>query len=87
MVIFYTVVMLQYDRVLTLIGIAFVVVNLVALQWVARLRVDTNIRALQEQGKVSGVAIAGLQSMETLKASGLESDFFTRWAGYYAQGN
>ncbi len=85
MVIFYTVVMLQYDRVLTLIGIAFVVVNLVALQWVARLRVDTNIRALQEQGKVSGVAIAGLQSMETLKASGLESDFFTRWAGYYAK--
>ncbi len=85
MVIFYTVVMLQYDHVLTLIGIAFVAVNLVALQRVARLRVDTNIRALQEQGKVSGVAIAGLQSMETLKASGLESDFFTRWAGYYAK--
>lgn len=85
MVIFYTVVMLQYDRLLTLIAIVFVAVNLVALQWVARLRVDTNIRALQEQGKVSGVAIAGLQSMETLKASGLESDFFSRWAGYYAK--
>ncbi|ARV59858.1 NHLP family bacteriocin export ABC transporter peptidase/permease/ATPase subunit [Nostocales cyanobacterium HT-58-2] len=85
MVIFYAVVMLQYDRVLTLIGVAFVIVNLLALQWVARLRVDTNIRLMQEQGKVSGVAIAGLQSMETLKASGLESDFFTRWAGYYAK--
>ena len=85
MVIFYAVVMWQYERVLTLIGIAFVVVNLVALQWVSRLRVDTNIRMMQEQGKVSGVAIAGLQSMETLKASGLESDFFIRWAGYYAK--
>ncbi|MGI2908768.1 NHLP family bacteriocin export ABC transporter peptidase/permease/ATPase subunit [Tolypothrix sp. VBCCA 56010] len=85
MVIFYAVVMLQYDKMLTLIGIAFVVVNLVALQWVARLRVDTNIRLMQEEGKVSGIAIAGLQSMETLKASGLESDFFTRWAGYYAK--
>lgn len=85
MVIFYALVMWQYDRILTLIGIAFVVVNLVALQCVARLRVDTNIRLMQEQGKVSGVAIAGLQSMETLKASGLESDFFTRWAGYYAK--
>jgi ATP-binding cassette, subfamily C, bacterial len=85
MVIFYAVVMWQYEHVLTLIGIAFVVVNLVALQWVSRLRVDTNIRMMQEQGKVSGVAIAGLQSMETLKASGLESDFFIRWAGYYAK--
>jgi ATP-binding cassette, subfamily C, bacterial len=85
MVIFYAIVMWQYDRLLTLIGIAFVVVNLVALQWVAGLRVDTNIRLMQEQGKVSGIAIAGLQSMETLKASGLESDFFTRWAGYYAK--
>ncbi|MDF5733427.1 MAG: hypothetical protein PUP92_36985 [Rhizonema sp. PD38] len=36
---------------------------------------------MQEDGKVSSVAIAGLQSMETLKASGLESDFFTCWAG------
>ncbi|MBF2067199.1 MAG: NHLP family bacteriocin export ABC transporter peptidase/permease/ATPase subunit [Calothrix sp. C42_A2020_038] len=85
MVLFYVVVMWQYDRVLTLIGVVFVVVNLVALLWVARLRVDTNIRLMQEQGKVSGVAIAGLQSMETLKASGLESDFFNRWAGYYAK--
>ncbi|GJD18304.1 ABC transporter related [Rivularia sp. IAM M-261] len=85
MVIFYGVVMWQYDRVLTLIGVAFVVVNLVALQWVSTLRVDTNVRLMQEQGKVSGVAIAGLQSMETLKASGLESDFFNRWAGYYAK--
>ncbi|MBD2603785.1 NHLP family bacteriocin export ABC transporter peptidase/permease/ATPase subunit [Scytonema hofmannii FACHB-248] len=85
MVIFYAIVMLQYDKVLTLIGVAFVVVNLVALQWVARSRGDTNIRLMQEQGKVSGIAIAGLQSMETLKACGLESDFFTRWAGYYAK--
>ncbi|GAB1544452.1 NHLP family bacteriocin export ABC transporter peptidase/permease/ATPase subunit [Scytonema sp. NUACC21] len=84
MVIFYIIVMLQYDAVLTLIGIVFVAVNLLALQQVSRWRVDANIRLMQEQGKVGGVAISGLQSMETLKASGLESDFFTKWAGYYA---
>ncbi|MCU0569900.1 MAG: NHLP family bacteriocin export ABC transporter peptidase/permease/ATPase subunit [Oculatellaceae cyanobacterium Prado106] len=85
MVIFYAIVMLQYDAVLTLIGIAFVIINLLALQWVSRQRVDTNMKLMQEQGKVSGVAISGLQSMETLKASGLESDFFSRWSGYYAK--
>jgi NHLM bacteriocin system ABC transporter peptidase/ATP-binding protein len=85
MVVFYGVVMWQYDWVLTLIGIGSAAVNLMALRWVARARADTNTRLMQEQGKVSGVAIAGLQSIETLKASGLESDFFHRWAGYYAK--
>ncbi|MFM7219903.1 MAG: NHLP family bacteriocin export ABC transporter peptidase/permease/ATPase subunit [Nodosilinea sp.] len=85
MVVFYGLVMWQYDWVLTLIGLASVAINLTALRWVARQRSDTNTRLMQEQGKVSGVAIAGLQSIETLKASGLESDFFNRWAGFYAK--
>lgn len=82
---FYAFVMLQYDLLLTGIGIFFAALSLLALQWVARQRTDTNIRLVQEQGKAVGVAIAGLQSIETLKASALESDFFTRWSGYYAK--
>ncbi|QSJ21110.1 NHLP family bacteriocin export ABC transporter peptidase/permease/ATPase subunit [Nostoc sp. UHCC 0702] len=84
-VFIYVLVMLQYDVVLTSIAIAFVAVNLTALQWVRGQRVDANTKLIQEYGKVSGVAISGLQSMETIKASGLESDFFSRWAGYYAK--
>ncbi|MBW4596288.1 MAG: NHLP family bacteriocin export ABC transporter peptidase/permease/ATPase subunit [Brasilonema angustatum HA4187-MV1] len=84
-VFLYVIVMLQYDVVLTLVAIAFVIINLAALQWVRGRRVDANIKLIQEQGKVSGVEISGLQSMETLKASGLESDFFSRWAGHYAK--
>ncbi|MEA5627192.1 NHLP family bacteriocin export ABC transporter peptidase/permease/ATPase subunit [Nostoc sp. UHCC 0251] len=84
-VVFYAIVMLQYDVILTTIGIAFVIINIVALKFVSRRQIDANMQLMQEQGKVSGVAIAGLQSMETLKASGLESDFFARWAGYYAK--
>lgn len=84
-VVFYGIVMFQYDVILTLIGIAFIALNLFALQWVSRQRVDANMRLQQDEGKVSGVAISGLQSMETLKASGLESDFFARWAGYHAK--
>jgi ATP-binding cassette, subfamily C, bacterial len=85
MVIFYAIAMLQYDLILTAIVVCFAAVNVVTLRWVSRQRVDANLRLAQEYGKVSGVAIAGLQSMETLKASGLESDFFARWVGYYTK--
>lgn len=85
MVIFYGAVMLMYDPVLTLIGVAFVVINLLTSQWVGRQRSDMTKRLNQEQGKVSSIAMSGLQSIETLKASGLESEFFTRWAGHYAK--
>ncbi len=85
MIVFYALAMLLYDVVLASIGIAFAVLNLLALRWISRRRVDANLRVLQEFGKVGGLSIAGLQGMETLKASALESHFFARWAGYYAK--
>ncbi|MGB3638584.1 MAG: NHLP family bacteriocin export ABC transporter peptidase/permease/ATPase subunit [Rivularia sp. (in: cyanobacteria)] len=85
MILFYAAVMFAYDWVLTLIGICFSAINGLGLQWVARRRVDANMRLVQDWGKVAGVSIAALQSMETLKASALESDFFSRWSGYYAK--
>lgn len=85
MVIFYALVMLQYDRVLTLVVASFAAVNVLTLQWISRQRVDANQRLIQEYGKAAGASIAALQSIETLKASGLESDFFSRWSGYYTK--
>lgn len=85
MVIFYAIVMFAYDWVLTLIGIFFAGINVITLQWVARQRTDNNMRLVQDEGKVIGTEIAGLQSIETIKAAALESDFFSRWAGYYTK--
>ena len=85
LLLFYALAMAQYDLLLTAIVVGFAIVNVVVLQWIGRQRVDANLRLSQEQGKAAGVAIAGLQNMETLKASGLESDFFARWAGYYTK--
>lgn len=85
LVVFYAIVMLQYNLLLTLIVISFAIINVVVLQWVSQRRIDANTKVSRDFGKVDGVAIAGLQSIETLKASGLESDFFARWAGYYTK--
>ncbi|MHC5771716.1 MAG: NHLP family bacteriocin export ABC transporter peptidase/permease/ATPase subunit [Nostoc sp.] len=85
MVVFYALVMVQYDWVLTLMVVSFAAVNVLTLQWISRQRVDANQRLIQEYGKAAGLSIAALQSVETLKASGLESDFFSRWSGYYTK--
>jgi ATP-binding cassette subfamily C protein len=85
MVIFYALVMAQYDWVLTSIIVIFAAINIFTLQWISRQRVDANQRLMQEYGKTAGVSIAALQSIETLKASGLESDFFSQWSGYYTK--
>ncbi len=85
MVIFFAAVLFQYDAVLTLVGIAVVSLNVAALRYVSRRRVDGNRRLVQDQGKLLGTAIGGLQTIETLKATGGESDLFGRWAGFQAK--
>ncbi|HEY8019622.1 MAG TPA: NHLP family bacteriocin export ABC transporter peptidase/permease/ATPase subunit [Thermoanaerobaculia bacterium] len=84
-IVFFAALMFLYDPVLTLIGIAVVSGNVAALRYVARKRVDGNRRLLQDQGKMLGTAIGGLQTIETLKATGGESDLFGRWSGYQAK--
>lgn len=85
MIVFYAGIMFVYDWVLTLIAISFAVLNLVTLKVLSDSRKDANGKLAQESGKSIGVAIGGLMSIESVKASGLESDLFGKFAGYYAK--
>jgi NHLM bacteriocin system ABC transporter peptidase/ATP-binding protein len=85
MVIFYAALMVQYSIVLTLVGVFIALLNFVALRYVSRKRVDLNQKLLQDQGKLLGTTMSGLQMIESLKASGSESDFYAQWSGYQAK--
>ncbi len=85
LVAFYVLLMLQIDPLLTALGVVIALLNIAALRYVARRRIDSHQKLLQERGKLAGTSVYGLQAIETLKASGAESDFFARWSGYQAK--
>ncbi len=87
LIAFYALLLLQYSVSLTLIGILMAIVNFAFLRYVSRKRVDVNQRLVKDRGKLLSTAFSGLQSIETLKATGGESDFFARWAGHQAKMN
>lgn len=82
LVFFYAALMMRYDVPLTLVGITVAALNVAALRYFSRRRVDGSRRLRQEEGNLSGTAMNGLQMIETLKATGTEPDFFARWSGY-----
>jgi ABC-type bacteriocin/lantibiotic exporter with double-glycine peptidase domain len=59
-------------------------VNIFVLRLVARLRRDANIKLQQDRGKLVAATYNGLQLLDTLKASGRESDYYERWSGQLA---
>ncbi|MFZ5787677.1 MAG: NHLP family bacteriocin export ABC transporter peptidase/permease/ATPase subunit [Acidobacteriota bacterium] len=85
LVVFYGLLMVLYDVVLTVVCVGIALLNILAVRFVARQRVDASRRLLLDQGKLTGTAMSGLRMIETLKASGSESEFFSRWAGYQAK--
>jgi len=85
MVVFFGVLLLQYDVALTVMGIGVALLNVAAVRYFARRRVDANRRLQLDEGKLMGTAMNGLQTIETLKATGREGDFFVRWSGYQSK--
>jgi NHLM bacteriocin system ABC transporter peptidase/ATP-binding protein len=80
----YGVVIFSYSVRLSMIGVGSAAFSLLLLRIVSKSRVEANMRLAKEQGMVYGTAIAGLQGMETIKASNMEDGFYTRWSGYFA---
>ncbi len=87
MTVLYLLVMFAYNPILAGVALTLAIINIVALLGVQGWLEERYMEIDKDDGKLEGIGIAGIQSMETLKASALESDFFARWSGYFAKSN
>jgi NHLM bacteriocin system ABC transporter peptidase/ATP-binding protein len=85
LVVFYGVVLLRYDVLLGVIGIAMALLNVVVLRWVARARTDAVAALRADRARLMTATFNTLFCIETVKATGAEQDAFARWAGFLAK--
>ena len=82
--IFYVAAMLHYSVTLTLLGVMVLFMNLVLTQRATSVDINRNRAQLQYKGRMDNATIAGVEMIETIKASGVEDEYFERWAGLQA---
>lgn len=87
MMVFYLVLMLRQSVMLTLIGIFTLILNMVMSRIISNKRINITRVQMRDSGKLAAATVSGIDMIETIKASGAESGFFQKWAGYQASVN
>lgn len=83
--VFYLVLLLSYNSVMTIIGMFGIVFNII-LTKITSEKISTMVQKYQQdKGKLVGAVCAGLSVTSTLKASGAESAYTARILGYEAK--
>ena len=87
MMIFYLFVMLRYSVVLSLIGIASILINMLVSRYISKKRINLTRVTSRDSGKLAGATVAGIEMIESIKSSGAENGYFEKWSGYQASVN
>ena len=87
MMLFYLIVMCRYSLMLTAIGLISVLVNGFVAKIISDKRVNIMRVQMRDAGKLYGTIASGIEMIETIKSSGAENGYFTKWSGYQASVN
>lgn len=87
MMVFYLVVMLRFNVIMTLVGVLSIIVNMVLARVISNKRINITRVLMRDSGKLASATISGIEMVETIKANGAENGFFEKWAGYQASVN
>jgi NHLM bacteriocin system ABC transporter peptidase/ATP-binding protein len=80
----YLVVMVFYDLTLTLVTLGFALLNLIVLFAAYRGRTDQARRSSMMETRLFGVSATGLRLIDTLRVTGSEDEYFSKWSGTQA---
>ena len=87
MLVLYLIVMIGYSVPLAFIGIIGVAANILVARYISNQRINISRAAMADTGKLYAATVSGIEMVETIKASGAETGYFGRWAGYQAAVN
>ncbi len=87
MMVFYLAVMISYNPLLAFIGVSAILINLGVSAVVTAKRVNITRVQQRDAAKLSSATLSGISMIETVKSSGAENGFFSRWSGYQASVN
>ena len=77
--------MFVYDATLAAIVVLIAASCGAAVRLAGRHRTDESHALRREQGLWTGIGLAGLRNIETIRATASEDDFFSRWSGHQAR--
>lgn len=84
---FYLFIMINWSLPLTIIGLSATIINMFIVRYTSKKILNFQRVLVPSQGKLSSVTYSGFEMIETIKATGAESGYFERWAGYYSKQN
>ncbi len=87
LIVVYFVLLMKYSVVLTIVGIASILINWALARYVADKEVNIQRVQMRDAGKLQSTTVSGIEMIETIKSSGAENGFFQKWAGYQASVN
>ena len=87
MAIFYFIVMIRYNVLLTFVGLSAMVINVFVSRYISKKRINISRVSQRDSSKLYSTQVSGIEMIESIKASGSEDGYFERWAGFQANVN
>lgn len=78
----YLTVLIYFDALIALVGLIVAIVNITFVTYIAKSNADKSRVLMRDMGRLSGMTLAGIDMIETIKSSGAENGYFEKWMGH-----